>query len=240
MRHRAVPRVGLIFGACSLALAACAAEPAAPRASVLQGVTALEKPVSYSETKIPLQLQSTTRLLHGGVLPARAFSLEIAYDARWTLRFYASLAPAQQQAIREGKQVSGSRWSPRQRALFEVALADAPPSGSGPKRIVPVRWDKAAVSMSSTAMIEYTEKGSGGQASGTRLASPARPGLWTKPPLPSHRAASPSVNAATPHRSVISDEGGTETREFTWVKLYLTGGPGPRQEYYLYYTAAVP
>jgi hypothetical protein len=54
MRHRVVPLIGLIFGAYALSAAACAAEPGAPRGSVLEGVTALEKPVTYTETKIPL------------------------------------------------------------------------------------------------------------------------------------------------------------------------------------------
>jgi hypothetical protein len=54
MKRCAVSLVGLISWTCALAVAACAAEPGAPRGSVLKGVTALEKPVTYSETKIPL------------------------------------------------------------------------------------------------------------------------------------------------------------------------------------------
>jgi hypothetical protein len=52
--NRAVVRVGLIFGICGLAVSGLGADPQQRLLSVLEGVPGLEKPVSYTETKIPL------------------------------------------------------------------------------------------------------------------------------------------------------------------------------------------
>jgi hypothetical protein len=53
MRSRAAALCALIVGTIGLTLPLCAAEPPRPR-SPLAAVTALEKPVTYTETKIPL------------------------------------------------------------------------------------------------------------------------------------------------------------------------------------------
>src|SRR5947209_17469876 len=47
-------RLGLIIVALGLIVPALAAEPEARSRSVLEGLAALEKPVTYTETKIPL------------------------------------------------------------------------------------------------------------------------------------------------------------------------------------------
>jgi hypothetical protein len=203
------------------------------------GELTLDQYATAAATLTDLQLRSTKRLIHRGVLPADAFSLEIALDARSVLRLYASLTPAQKQTIRAGKEISGSRWSPRQRALFQAVLREGPLPDTRRKLPVVSDWNRAALSMSSIPMTRIGGGGSGSRFSGSERVSGPHPGFWTGPPLLSREA--PGLNPGSVSPTAMGGEPRRVQRHrFVWVQFHLIEEPHLSQEVSLYYTAPAP
>jgi hypothetical protein len=202
-----------------------------------------------------LQLQHVGDLVNLNIaaLPIDlGYDIRGAYPARFALRLYASLTPAQQQQLSAAGKLPVAPMTPAQQALFLAGLQEEPGPRFGPPPAPAQQEDEASFAVSGqrwvrtrvetgeglTSYSERFERESGDQPGSGPSAGSSRPGL------PAAGAASPPTRGAPAAAAVPGGAAAAPARpqpgrhSFTRVEFLLSGGSKERRSFSL--SVAVP
>ena len=117
--------------------------------------------------------------------------MDVAH-VREALRLYASLSPAQQRALWEGKSLPVAQMTPAQRQLFLTALTEYAQGRSTPLDLA--QWTNGSLSLTSDRLVRITERtvGPGSISESTSQQPDSGPGTGAQ------RGNGPTVRPSAP------------------------------------------